>query len=132
MKRRWAVLFWCALATLAGLSWLAARFGLHLTSMMNIGFVGMIAACIVAFFAMHKDVRAKWPAGVALACAAPMTIDAVQILPHIPEFIGFIGFPGILLFGGTLATAATALVILVLQLPPPPKDDPVPSARVVD
>ena len=132
MKPRWTVLFWCVLATLIGFAWLAARFGLNLTSLMNVGLFGMIAGSILSFIAMTKAMRVKWPAAITLACAGPMALDVLRSLPDLPMFISYIGIPGVLVFGGTIATVTVAVVILAMPIPHPPKDDPVPAARVVD
>ena len=132
MKRRWSVLFWCSLAALIGVSWLAARFGMSLTSMMSIGLIGMICACAIAFFAMVRAIPAKWPAALVLVGAAPATIDMGRLLPHMTLIVRYFGGAGVLLVTGTLATTLSALVILAAKPPPPPEPPPVAPARVVD
>src|SRR5687768_15183140 len=130
MKARWSVLFWTALACLAGMSWVATTFGMHLTELMNVGLVGMIIAAGVAFYAMVKAMPQKWPAIAVLVCAAPFALDAARALPQI---FFFIEYPSIILaIVGNLATVIVAIAILVMQVPEPPPPPPIAPARVVD
>jgi hypothetical protein len=131
MKRRWAILFWCSLSTLIGLSWMAAQFGASIWGMLNAALVGMIAAAAIAFFAMQNATHAKWPAALVLLCAAPMAIQMLNIGDYVRVLVDFYGISAILLLGGTLATAVAALWILVTPLAAPPEPSIAP-ARVVD
>src|SRR5207249_804045 len=86
--KRWRWLFWSALMSLVGVSWLAKDYGISLWGWMNVQLVGMIGASGFAFFALATRARVKWPAAAALVCAAPMTIEmvrAVKDLGHVIE-----------------------------------------------
>jgi hypothetical protein len=91
----------------------------------------MIIATAVAFFAMIRDVRQKWPAAVALICAGPMALDMLGTLPHTVAILRVIGLPFFLMSVGTIATVIRAVVILARPVPNPPLPPPVAPARVV-
>lgn len=132
MKRRWAILFWTSLSSLIGMSWLTASIGQAIWETLNIALVGMIGASIVAFFAMRHGIQAKWPAMVAILGAAPMAFQMLRIGSLVVDLVEYFGPSVILLFAGTLATAAVALWILLTPLVRPPMPPPVAPARVVD
>jgi hypothetical protein len=132
MKRRWAILFWCSLSTLIGLSWMIAQYGATLWSEMNAGLVGQIVACAVAFFAMQRATPGKWPAAVASLCVAPMTLELLGLGDYLRVLVECYGISAILMIGGTLATAVTTFWILLSPLAAPPAPPPVAPARVVD
>lgn len=132
MKRRWSVLFWSALASLIGLSWFASSFGVGITALISASLVGMVAATVIAFYAMVREIRAKWPAAVVLACAGPMAINVLQSLPDLAMLIKIIGMSFALIAFGTIATVAASVRILTRPLPQPPPPPPVAPARVVE
>jgi hypothetical protein len=128
MRGRWTLLFYMAIAALVGVAWLARSFGGSLTSWINLQMLGMIAASVIAFVAMIRNVRERWPAAVALICAAPMAEMLSRALLDVPWLIGYLGLPGILMIGGSVATIAVAIYILIAKVPPKPSE-PIPTAR---
>jgi hypothetical protein len=132
VKRRWAILFWTSLSALIGMSWMVAQFGGSLWSTLNFSLVGLICASAIAFVAMQRSTQAKWPAGIALACTAPMALQLLQIGRYVRVLVDYYGTSAILLLGGTAATAAVAIWILVTPLVAPPRSPPIAPARVVD
>jgi len=131
MKRRWSVLFWSALAALIGLSWLAKSFGVLVTEL-GVSLFGMVAATAIAFLAMVKGFRQKWPAATVLVCAAPMALQVFRLLPDIALIIRYFGPPFAVIILGTIATVASAVAILTMLPPKPPQPPPVAPARVVE
>ena len=132
MKRRWTILFYCSLASLVGISWVARSFNLPLGSLLNFALVGMIAATAMAFFAMIRNIHDKWPAAVVLICAGPMVLDAMQVLGDLLFIIRAFGGSVVLVVVGAVATAATSTWILMAQPPRPAPEPQVAPARVVD
>ena len=92
----------------------------------------MIVASAIAFFAMVREVTAKWPAVAVLVCAGPLTFEMLRLLPEVGFIVKYFGASGMLLLFGTLATAASAIAILAMKPPKPPQPPPVAPARVVD
>ena len=130
MRARWRLLFWIALGALVGLSWVAQRMGAPMLGMVNVPFLGMVVAAIVAFSAMITGVREKWPAAVVLACWIPMALDIVRALRVLEYFFHDVGLPAVLFIGGGAATCAVATWILVTPIPAPPPDDPIARAEL--
>ncbi|HUS33004.1 MAG TPA: hypothetical protein VMZ53_31090 [Kofleriaceae bacterium] len=131
MKRRWTVLFYCALGSLIGMSWLAKSLDISLGSFWGVSLMGMIAASGVAFFAMWRNVPDKWPAAIVLTCAGPMILDVLRTIRELPMILRFFGPSIALVVIGAVATAGVSIAILVMQ-PPRPAAPPVAPARVVD
>jgi len=131
MKTRWSVLFCAALATMIGVSWMSQRFGMGMSEWLGIQLVGMIAAVVVAGWAMITAYPRKWPAAVVLICAAPMGKLVAGVGRHLGEFLAFMGIPGVLLFAGTTVTLIAAVVVLGMAPPRPPVDDPVARAKAL-
>jgi hypothetical protein len=115
-----------------GLSWLARSFGISLTALVGISLIGMVAASAVAFFAMIKDIRQKWPAAVVLVCAGPMALDVLRSLPDVVVAIRYLGISFGVSVAGTIATVGMAISIVAKPIPDPPPSPPVAPARVVD
>jgi hypothetical protein len=128
VRGRWTLLFYMAVATLVGVAWLARRFDSSLASWINIQMLGMIAASGIAFVAMIRNIRERWPAAVALICAAPMAEMLSRALLDVPWLIQYLGLPGVLMIGGSVATIGVALFILIAKVPPKPSD-PIPRAK---
>jgi hypothetical protein len=128
MRGRWTLLFYMAIATLVGVAWLARVFGASLASWINLQLAGMIAASIVAFVAMIRNIRERWPAAIALVCAAPMGEMLARAVLDLPWLITYLGLPGVLLIGGSAATIGVAIFILIAKVPPKPSD-PIPRAK---
>ena len=110
MKRRWQILFGCALAALIGSVWLAHS--------LHIGFfrassLGQIAACAIAGFAMVKNVPDKNLAFAVLACSAIELFDTLQWLGMVTrgDHTG-VGVPFALMAAGTLATVGMGIAIV--------------------
>jgi len=119
---RWQLLFWAALLSLVGVSWLAHDWGISLWSWLNVQLVGMIGASGFAFFALATRARVKWPAAAALVCASPMTVEMLRAATAIAPILAELGLPGILIVIGPLLTTTTAIWILVRSVPPPRED----------
>lgn len=132
MKRRWAVIASSALVCLIGWSWLASKWGLSSLSLGGIRMIGMVVSCVVAFGAMRKDVRAKWPAVISLVGSVPMLILALQLMGDVRTLVQLLGAPIVVVLAGGLATSAAALIVAILPLPLPPAPPPVAPARVVE
>ena len=132
VKRRWSLLFWLSLTTLIGVSWLASTFGMDMMSLLTVGMIGAVAAAIVAFFAMIRNVQQKWPAAVVLICAGPFGLDTIRALTDIAMLVNVIGVSILLVVLGNLGTIAYAIVVLASRPPAPPPAPPVAPARVVD
>lgn len=126
------ILFYCALAALIGISWLAKNLGVSLGSFMGFSLLGMIAACVMAGVAMVRNIPEKWPAAVVLACAAPMTMDTVGFLDNLGFIFQYFGASFALMVAGALATAGTSIFILLTEAPRPPAGPQVAPARLVD
>jgi hypothetical protein len=132
VKRRWTLLFYSALGCLIGLSWLAKSLEISLGSFMGVSLLGMLGATVMAFVAMIRDIREKWPAAVVLTCAGPMVLDSLKWIDDLPFILRYFGPSFGLMTAGALATAATAVFVLVSQPPKPPPGPTVAPARVVD
>jgi hypothetical protein len=104
MRARWRTLFGCALTAL-------------------------IAACGIGFLGAVAPTRKRWPAAVAVACAAPMALTMLGLAPRLPRLLSLSGAPGVLMFGGSAATVVVALYLLI-STPPPLPDDRIPPARL--
>jgi hypothetical protein len=132
VKRRWTLLFYSALGCQIGLSWLAKSLDISLGSFMGVSLIGMVGATVMGFVAMIRNIREKWPAAVVLTCAGPMVLDAIQWIDDLPYILRYFGPSFGLMTAGALATAATAIFILVKPTPAPPPGTTVAPARVVD
>ena len=130
MRARWRLLFWISLGSLIGLSWVAQRMGAPMMGFMNVPFIGMVIAAIVAFGAMVTSVKDKWPAAVVIACGLPMALDMLRAWFGLPYFVREVGAPAALFLGGAAATFAQALFILLAQPPKPPPEDPIARAEL--
>lgn len=132
MKLRWTVLFYSTLAALIGMSWIAHTLDISLFSLMTASLLGMLAACVVAFFAMVKNIPEKWPAAIVLVCASPMALDVLKWIGNLAVFVRYVGPSILLVAGGAIGTAVVSISILALKPPAPPREPPVAPARVVD
>jgi hypothetical protein len=132
VKRRWSILFWCALASLIGMSWLANSLGISLGSFMGVSLIGMVLATVMAFGAMVRNISDKWPAAIVLVCAGPMILDAFRMIGQLSAIVRFFGPSFAVVMAGALATGGTSILILALPLPAPPPQPRVAPARVVD
>lgn len=110
MKRRWQILFGCALAALLGSLWLAQS--LHL-GMVRASSVGQLAAVLIAGFAMAKNVTDKNLAFAVLGCSAIELLDTLQWLGVVMrgDHSG-VGVPFALMAAGTLATVGMGIAIV--------------------
>jgi len=115
MKRRWSILFYCALASLIGVSWVARSLGISLVSFVSLSLVGMIAATITAFLALVRDIRDKWPAAIVLVCASPMILDSLQWVRDLPTMVSYFGPSIAVMLLGAIATAAASIIILAAR-----------------
>lgn len=118
MKRRWQILFGCALAALVGSLWLAASLDI---GMVRASTLGLVAACAIAGYAMVKPVATdKGLAAAVLGGSAIELLDTLQWLGMVMrgDHSG-VGLPFALMAGGTLATVGMAIAILTAAPPPP-------------
>ena len=132
MKKRWAFVAWPSLVCLIGLTWLGKNIGFSAWQFMGVHMAGMVVASATAFFAMRKDIRAKWPAIVALIGSAPMLYQDLRILELLSYVIKEWGVSAFLWIAGSFAASIAAFAIAILPLPPPPTEPRVAPARVVD
>lgn len=130
MRARWRLLFWIVLGSLIGLSWVAQRMGAPMMGLVNVPFIGMVVAAIVAFGAMVTNTSDRWPAGVVIACWIPMALDMLRAAIVLPYFVHDVGAPAALFLGGAAATFAQALYILLAPPPKPPPEDPIARAEL--
>jgi hypothetical protein len=130
MRARWRLLFWIVLGSLIGLSWVAQRMGAPMWGLVNVPFIGMVVAAVVAFFAMVTTAEDRWPAAVVLACWIPTALDLLRATIILPYFIREVGAPAALFLGGSVATFVQALYILFARPPEPPREDPIARAEL--
>jgi uncharacterized membrane protein len=128
MRTRWRILFGCALVALIGFAWLAQRFGSSWSSWLNGQLAGLIVTCVIGFLGAATQTRKRWPAAVALVCAAPMAWAVLVPGISLNDLLEYLGAPGALMIGGSAATIAVALYVLVATPPPIPVER-IPSAR---
>jgi hypothetical protein len=128
MRTRWRTLFACALLSLIGVAWLAQRFDASWSSWLNVQLAGQIGACLIGLLGAVTNTRARWPAALALICAAPMAHAMLIAGASIPELIRYTGAAGVLMVGGSCATVAVAIFVLV-SAPPPIPVERIPPAR---
>lgn len=132
MRERWQWLFGCAVVSLVGVAWLCARLGLPADVWATVEQVGMILCAITALVAALLRYPKKWPAAVALLCAAPTAQNLVLAFPSTMQAIIYFGMPYLCYVAGSIGAAAAAIAILVMRPPAPPgEDDIVARARVV-
>jgi hypothetical protein len=126
MRTRWRWLFCSSLAALLGFAWLVDHF--ELSHWLHLPVLGLVASAGIAFVCMVTNSHKRWPAALALLCAAPMGESLLSSLSRLPRFLVFLGAPGMLTVVGVLGTLASAGYLLAVP-PPPSPDEPIPSAR---
>jgi hypothetical protein len=132
VRERWQWLFGSATVSLVGVAWLCARLGLPADVWATFGQVGMILCAITALAAALTSYPKKWPAAVALLCAAPTAQNIVLAFPSTMQAIIYFGMPYLCYVAGAIGAAAAALAILVMRPPAPPADDDIVArARIV-
>jgi hypothetical protein len=129
MKRRWHLLGGSALTALIGTSWLAHRLHLPISFWVSVWLLGLMGSAAIAGWAAYADVRARWPAALALLGAAP----AGQLLlfnldANLWSGIRFLGLPYVLVLAGIASTVVTAIVILARKVPT--REPPIAPARI--
>lgn len=118
MKTRWHFLAGSSLAALVGTAWLADRFGMPLLSWVSVWLVGLCGSATIATWAAVIDLRARWPAAIALICAAPAGQLLMRELPDAGGILRQLGAPFLMVFLGILGTIGGALAILLGKVPP--------------
>jgi hypothetical protein len=131
VRQRWEWLAGCSLVSLAGISWLWARFGAPASAWASIEIIGMILCAGIGLGTALRGYPKKWPAGVALACAVPMAQNILIAFPTTMELMLHLGVPYLLFLAGAVGAVATAIAILVMRPPPPPSDEIVARARAM-
>ena len=132
MHERWKWLAGCALASVAGMSWLLLRFGAPASAWASIEMIGMVLCGAIALVALVRGYPKKWPAGIALVCAAPMAQNVLLDFPLTMELMLNFGVAYLLFVAGAVGAVAAALFILASRPPPPSShDEVVARARVV-
>lgn len=130
MKRRWGWLFATALLTMVGAMWMGQRTGTGLY--IGSETIGMIIATAIAFVAFVRASRSKLFAVGVLLCSMPALFAILYILGELGEVFASRGAAGLLTIASAVATPIVAVSILVRPLPPPPADDPIARAKIVD
>jgi hypothetical protein len=120
--KRWGRLAFSTALSLAGLAWFCVTFGVQLPLQL----AGLVVATIVAVVARARRSERRWPAAIALVCAAPMA-QLVLRPEGLWTMLVFHGSTALVLVGSA-ATVVTALIILFAARPPPTPD---PVARAV-
>lgn len=111
-----------------GVAWLTRNFQTPFSYWLDLPVLGLILTAGVAYAGLMTDTRKRWPAAVALLCAAPMGQGFYQSLSTLPQFLRYAELPGLLMFGGMVGTIASAGYMLVVAPPPLPVDR-IPRAR---
>lgn len=117
--------------SLVGLAWLFARLGIPPTAWAQLELVGMILCAVTGLGAAITRYPRKWPAGVALVCAAPLAQNILLSFPSTMEMMLHLGVPYLLFLGGAIGAVAASIAILVMRPPAPPSDEVVAKARFV-
>ena len=121
IQNRWLRLALGTMCSLVGLIWAAVAYGSpELLWLFGIQIAGLVAAMVIALGAAVRRTPQRWPAAVALICAAPMAqivlrrgvIRAVLELDRISAFVVV----------GSVLTVIAALIILVAKPPPEAAD----------
>ena len=132
MKRRWTWLFASALLSMVGAMWLGQRVGGGL----YIGreTIGMMIAMGLAFIALVRNSPSKWFAGGALLCSIPALFTVIAVFDEagFGELIAGLGVPFMLIVASVLSTVIAGCWILFGAVPPPPVDDPIARAKIVE
>jgi hypothetical protein len=131
VRQSWEWLAGCSVVSIVGISWLLIRFGAPASAWASIEILGMVLCAIVAVAATVKRTTKKWPAGVALVCAAPVAQNILLGFPSTMELMLHLGVPFLLFLAGAIGAVATSIKILVMKPPVPPSDEIVARARVV-
>lgn len=131
MRQRWEWLAGSSLVALAGISWMWIRFGAPASAWASIEIIGMILCAGIGLGTSLRGYPKKWPAGLALACAAPMAQNILLAFPTTMELMLHLGVAYLLFLAGAVGAVAASIAILVMRPPPPPGDEVVARARVV-
>lgn len=131
MQQRWEWLAICSVVSIAGLVAFWVKFGGPVGAWASVEHAGMILCTIVALIAMFRRYPRKWPAGVALVCAAPMAQNILLGFPTTMQLVLHLGVSFMLFLVGAIGAVASAVAILVMKPPPAASDEVVAKARVV-
>ena len=131
MRRRWEWLIASSIVTLVGMAWTAARLDMSIQIWGGVKLGGMVICAGLAIWAAIARFPRKWPAAVALVCAAPLLLDIVRLLPSVAFMLRWFGLAGVMMLLGAIAVGTVSIVILGAK-PPPPAVDRIARARVVD
>jgi hypothetical protein len=130
VRERWVRLLGCSVLAILGIVWLSDQPGLPTSAWASIECIGIALCALVSAWALATEHRTKWPAAVALVCAAPMTQNFLLDVSSTRQLVSGLGLPYLVLLLATLAVVVFAVAILVLPLPPP-ADASVSRARIV-
>lgn len=131
MRERWQWLFGCAAVAFIGVLWLCIKYGLPADAWASVEQIGMLLCAITGLVAALVKYPKKWPAAVALLCAAPTAQNLLLEFPSTMELIIFIGFPYLLHVAGAVGAVAASIATLAMRPPEPPADEVVARARIV-
>lgn len=131
MRHRWTWLAVCSVISVIGLIALWIEYGGPASAWATIENAGMVLCAIVGTAAMLAGHGKKWPAGVALVCAAPMAQNILLNFPITMELILHLGVPFLLFLAGAIGAVASSIAILVARPPSSSEDEVVARARVV-
>lgn len=129
VQRRWRWLFGFALVCLTGVAWLARTFQSSVFDWFNVDVLGMIGCAVIGLAGAITRSRKRWPAVIAVVCAAPLAASTLRMLGFFPRLVTELGPAVVLMFVGSLVTAGWALYLAVTP-PPPERSEPIPPARV--
>ena len=131
MRERWQWLFGCAIVSLVGIAWLLSQLGAPASVWGGVERIGMIACAITGLAAAVADYPRKWPAAVALLCAAPTAQNLLFSFPSTMQLMIHLGVSFLLYVAGAIGAVAVSIAVLVMRPPAPPADEVVARARVV-
>jgi hypothetical protein len=131
VRQRWEWLAVSSVVSVAGLVALWIKYGAPASAWASVENIGMVLCAIVAVIALFKSYPKKWPAGVALVCAAPMAQNILLSFPTTMQLVLHLGVSFLLLLAGAIGAVASAVAILVMRPPAPPSDEIVARARIV-
>jgi len=131
VRKPWERLAGYSLVSTIGITWLSIRYGLPEGGWAWIEIAGMVLSSALALGAAVRSYAKKWPAVVALVCAAPAAQNLLVDFPMTMELAIRLGMAYVLFLAGAIATVVGSVVILVMRPPPPPSDEVIARARLV-
>jgi hypothetical protein len=131
VRQRWEWLAGTSLVSLVGIAGMWMKFGWPASAWASIEVIGMILCTIIGVVAAARTYPRKWPAAVALICAAPMAQNILISFPLTMELVLHLGVTYLLFLGGAVGAVVVAVAILVMRPPVAPTDEIVARARAM-